>query len=90
MDSLRHDLRQALRFLTGNPGLAALAVLAFGLALAALVAPAMSAFLFGVGPWDWRVYAAVAAALGLAGMAASLLPARGVVRLDLVQVLRGE
>src|SRR5215208_6587392 len=35
MDSLRHDLRQALRFLTGNPGLAALAVLAFGLGIGA-------------------------------------------------------
>lgn len=61
-----------------------------GLAVSAVAGRALSAWLFEVAPIDPLTWAAVAAVLGLVGLAATLLPAREAVRLDPVRALRSE
>ena len=67
----------------------AIGVLA-GVAFAAALSRALQAMLFGVNPWDPIVFAVVVATLGLAGIAACLIPASRAMRLDPVDALRYE
>jgi putative ABC transport system permease protein len=64
--------------------------LAIGLALALLVAPALGALLFGVSPRDPLVYLGVAAAIGVAALAAVAGPAAAALRASPMEALRCE
>lgn len=62
--------------------------LAVGVGLAALLARALGLLLFNVRPWDPTIFAAVVAALALAGLVACLIPAGRATRTDPVNALR--
>jgi predicted permease len=62
--------------------------LPFGLAAAAALDRLMRSLLFGVAPRDPLTYAAVVLVLGAAAAAASYLPARRIMRLDPVLILK--
>jgi ABC-type antimicrobial peptide transport system permease subunit len=64
--------------------------LVLGLGLAALGSGALQPVLYNVHPRDGAVYAAVLLTLAAAGIAASLLPARRVTRIDPVLALSSE
>jgi len=64
--------------------------LAGGLGLSLLLGPLASSFLFGVEARDPAVFAAAAATLTLATLAASLQPALRATRVDPMEVLRSE
>ncbi len=81
-DVLRLVLAQGARLV--GPGLV------LGLAGALLLTRFLDAFLFGVAPTDPVTFLAVAALLGAASFAATLLPARAASRVDPVEVLRGD
>ncbi len=59
-----------------------------GLALGALLAKPLQVILFGVDAFDPAVYLTIAAALGLAGMLASFVPALAATRADPVTAMR--
>jgi len=81
---------QVLRMVLGE-GLAMTGVgLVLGLALAAAATRSLEALLYGVSATDVRVFLAVAAALGLAALAASYVPARRAVSIDPIAALRAE
>jgi ABC-type antimicrobial peptide transport system permease subunit len=61
-----------------------------GLALALLASGALQPVLYKVNPRDTAVFAAVIATLGLVSLAASLLPARRVTKIDSVLALASE
>ena len=75
-------LRQA-GWLTG-------AGLAFGLAGSVAASLLIRSLLFGVQPWDASTLSAVAVVLGLAAMAAALVPARRAASVNPVEALRAE
>ncbi|MGD2154933.1 MAG: ABC transporter permease [Gemmatimonadales bacterium] len=88
--ALGADARRIL-WLTAKSGLVQLALgLAAGVALAALLAPAMREILFGASPWDWRIYTLIALVLITTGLAASLAPALRAARVDPMETLRYE
>ena len=62
--------------------------LAVGLGLAALLSRALGVLLFNVKPWDPTIFAAVVAALALAGLLACLIPATRATRTEPVDALR--
>jgi ABC-type antimicrobial peptide transport system permease subunit len=62
--------------------------LAVGLGLAALLSRALGILLFNVRPWDPTIFAAVVAALAMAGLVACLIPASRATRTDPVDALR--
>src|SRR6476620_5601550 len=62
--------------------------LALGLGLAALLSRALNTMLFNVRPWDPAIFAAVVAALALAGLVACLIPASRATRTEPVDALR--
>ena len=64
--------------------------LALGLGLALLASGALQPILYHVNPRDGVVFAAVAAMLACVSLAASLLPARRVTRIDPAVALSGE
>jgi ABC-type antimicrobial peptide transport system permease subunit len=64
--------------------------LALGLGLALLASGALQPVLYQVDPRDTMVFAAVIAALSLASLIASFLPARRVTKIDPVLALAGE
>ena len=61
-----------------------------GLAGAFWLSPLMAAFLFGVDPFDPVTYGGVAALFLVASAAAAYLPARRLLRVDPVTVLKAE
>jgi putative ABC transport system permease protein len=79
-----------LRLVLGNALRVAVAGIAIGGVVAALLAPRLSDMLFGVGPHDALTYAVVAAALLAVAVAAALLPARRATAIDPNQALRME
>jgi putative ABC transport system permease protein len=76
-------------FLRHAPLLTAIGVI-FGLAAATALMRLMASLLFEVSPVDPVTYTAVAAALVVAALAASYLPARRVMAVDPVEALRAE
>lgn len=64
--------------------------LVVGIGLALLLSRGLGILLFGVRPWDPAIFAAVALTLGLAGLAACLVPARRATRVDPISALRYE
>jgi predicted permease len=88
--ALGADARRIL-WLTAKNGLIQLALgLAIGVALAALLAPAMSEVLYDANPWDWRIYTLIALVLTATGVAASVAPALRATRVDPMETLRYE
>jgi predicted permease len=88
--ALGADARRIL-WLTAKSGLIQLAVgLTIGVALAALLAPAMSEVLYDANPWDWKVYTLIILVLTATGLAASLAPALRATRVDPMETLRYE
>jgi len=88
--ALGADARRIL-WLTARSGLLQLTLgLAVGMALAALLAPAMREILFDANPWDWRIYTLIALVLTATGVAASLAPALRAARVDPMETLRHE
>lgn len=78
-------------WLTAKSGLIQLALgLVIGVALAALLAPAMSDILFDANPWDWKIYVLIALVLTATGLAASVAPALRAARVDPMETLRYE
>ncbi len=78
-------------WLTARSGLIQLVLgLIIGVALAALLAPAMGEMLFDASPWDWRIYTLIALVLIATGLAASLAPALRATRVDPMETLRYE
>ncbi|UCC83948.1 MAG: ABC transporter permease [Gemmatimonadota bacterium] len=78
-------------WLTARNGLVQLVLgLAIGVALAALLAPAMREVLYDANPWDWRIYTLIALVLTATGVAASLAPALRAARVDPMETLRYE
>jgi putative ABC transport system permease protein len=61
-----------------------------GVALAAVLAPAMRKLLYGLSPLDPVTFAAVPALLGVVALVATALPARRAARVDPVVALRYE
>lgn len=79
-----------LGLILGQTGRLALAGIAAGLGVAALLAPALASQLYGVDALDLPTYAVVAAVLlGVATLAA-LAPARVAMRVDPIVALRGD
>jgi hypothetical protein len=62
--------------------------LAFGLVLAVLLAQGLGILLFGIAPWDPGIFVAVIVTLSVAGLLASVIPARRATRIDPVNALR--
>ncbi len=88
--ALGADARRIL-WLMGRSGLIQLTLgLAIGVALAALLAPAMREILFDANPWDWKIYTLIALVLAATGVAASLAPALRASRVDPMETLRYE
>jgi putative ABC transport system permease protein len=88
--ALGADARRIL-WLTARSGLLQLALgLAVGMALAALLAPAMREVLYDASPWDWKIYTLIALVLISTGLAASLAPALRAARVDPMETLRYE
>jgi ABC-type antimicrobial peptide transport system permease subunit len=87
--SLPHDFRHAFRNLVRSLAVST-AGLAAGLGLALVLAPLASSFLFGVEPRHPAVFAAAAATIALAVLAASLQPALQARRVDPREALRSE
>jgi putative ABC transport system permease protein len=82
--------RDVLRLVVGQ-GLRLVGVgLASGVLAAAMLSGSIGALLFGVGPRDMSVFAAVPAVLLIAGALASYIPARRAMRVDPVVALRGD
>ena len=79
---LRSMLGQGLRLVAGG--------LAIGLAGALAVSRLLGAYLYGVGARDPLTYVGVAAVLGLAAMAATLIPARRAAHVQPMAALRHE
>jgi putative ABC transport system permease protein len=79
---VRHCMRQTLA--------GAMIGLALGLALAAIATRALAPFLFGVTVADPLTYGATIAAVMLAAVVASWLPARRAGNVEIVQVLRAD
>jgi ABC-type antimicrobial peptide transport system permease subunit len=78
------------RLILREAGGLALAGIAAGLVGAVGVATLMRSLLFDTPPWDVPTLAAVAALLGGAALAASLIPARRAARVDPMHALRTE
>jgi predicted permease len=88
--ALGADARRIL-WLMARSGLIQLTLgLAIGVALAALLAPAMREILFDANPWDWKIYTLIALVLAATGVAASLAPALRASRVDPMETLRYE
>lgn len=88
--ALGADARRIL-WLMARSGLIQLTLgLAIGVALAALLAPAMREILFDANPWDWKIYTLIALVLAATGVAASLVPALRASRVDPMETLRYE
>ena len=94
MGTLSQD---ALRWLVGNPGFTAVAILTLALGIGTfttissiLDAAVLSSLLFGSRPTDPGTYAAVTALLLLLAAVASRIPARQVTRIDPTLALRHE
>jgi predicted permease len=61
-----------------------------GIPLAALVAKALTASLYGVQPWDAATYALAISGVALVAVAASMVPARRAANVDPLSALRAE
>lgn len=61
-----------------------------GITLAALVAKALTASLYGVKPWDAATYALAISGVALVAVAASMVPARRAANVDPLTALRAE
>jgi putative ABC transport system permease protein len=73
-----------------SAGLTGILGVGVGLVGAYLIRPVVDAFLFGVGSFDPITYGGIGALLLLVSMVASVLPARRLLRVDPVSVLRAE
>jgi len=62
----------------------------FGLIVAATLSRALSAFLFGLSPWDPAAFVGCAMLLSGVALVASYIPARRAMRVDLTTALRQE
>ena len=74
----------------GRAGLLVTAGLAIGCAAAWYVSKGVQTFLFLIASNDWRVFAASAIVLGVAGIAACAVPARRAAHVDPLIALRGD
>ena len=81
---------QLIALVLGGSSRAVAAGLFAGFAAAAIAAPLVAQFLYGVSPWNPRAYLGVAVILSLAALAASYLPARRAARIDPLVALRHE
>jgi putative ABC transport system permease protein len=82
--------RDVMKLILGQGGRMAGIGILIGLALALFATKGLSIFLVGVNPRDPVTFATVTAALLLAGLLASYLPARRAVRVDPMHALRAE
>ena len=64
--------------------------LLLGIGFAALLSQGLGILLFGVEPWDARVFGAVVLTLGVAGIVACFIPAQRATRVDPMEALRYE
>jgi predicted permease len=88
--ALGSSLREAIATV-GNSGVnAALAGLGIGLALCAVLLPAMRSMIFGIEVYDMRTAAAVVLSLLLVVFLAAFTPALRIARIDPAQTLRAE
>jgi predicted permease len=81
---------QILKLVLANGSVQLVAGAAVGLLFAGILSRALQATLFGVNPWDPLIFTLVVVTLGVAGMAACLVPASRAMRLDPVDALRYE
>jgi predicted permease len=78
-------------WLSWKGGLAQVLIgLGLGIALTAIVSPAMGELLFYTSPWDWTVYSLIALVLAVTGSVASVVPAARATRVDPMDTLRYE
>jgi putative ABC transport system permease protein len=78
-------------WLSWKGGLAQVVIgLGLGIALSAIVSPAMGELLFYTSPWDWTVYSLIALVLAVTGSLASIVPAARATRVDPMDTLRYE
>jgi ABC-type antimicrobial peptide transport system permease subunit len=82
--------RQVIALVLSGTSRAVLAGLAAGFRGAIALARLLTGFLYGVSPFDLRAYAAVALALGAAGLIAAFMPARKATKIDPIAALRWE
>jgi ABC-type antimicrobial peptide transport system permease subunit len=82
--------RQVIALVLSGTSRAVLAGLAAGFLGAIALARLLTGFLYGVSPFDLRAYAAVALALGAAGLIAAFMPARKATKIDPIAALRWE
>jgi len=86
--ALGAEPRGIQRMILGQGGMLAALGLGIGVSLSMLLGQLLSKVLFGVTPFDLPTLLAVPAVLGVATLAASWLPARRAMRLDLVAAIR--
>jgi ABC-type antimicrobial peptide transport system permease subunit len=79
---------QVIALILGSTSRALAAGLLIGCIAAAALARLMTAFLFGVSPFDVSTYATAGLILSLAGIAAGFMPARRATRIDPSAALR--
>jgi len=79
-----------LKAVLGRIGLVAAAGMAIGLAITLSISAGVTSLLYGVEPHDPRVLSAVAGTIFLAGLAASVFPARRALHTDPVTALKEE
>jgi len=78
-------------WLSWKGGLAQVLIgLGLGIALAAIVSPALGELLFHTSPWDWTVYSLIALVLAVTGSVASVVPAARATWVDPMDTLRYE
>jgi ABC-type antimicrobial peptide transport system permease subunit len=82
IDLSRMVMSQAIRLVAFGLGI--------GLASAIALTTILRTLLFGVGPWDPRTYAGVAALLTTVALAASWMPARKAMGVDPMTALRAQ
>ncbi len=88
--ALGADRARIARLVLGNGARLALAGIASGLGLAALLSPLLGRMLYGVAAFDPLTYGAVAAGLGFVAGLATWLPARRATHVDPLVALRAE
>ena len=65
-------------------------LLGIGFVIAGMLSMPLSNFFYQVEPWDWTIFAVIAALLSMTGVLAAFAPARRATRVDPLVALRDE